>query len=389
MKSFIALLSLTIIYFNGFAQSFTFTQGGTTDKHYYNETPYETLSRKIFLYVEIAGKRRKFLFDTGAPTAINKELAAELKFNVLHKVLVSDALGIQDSVSIVSVKRIKIGNVTFNDIPAVTIIPDFLKCWNIEGVVGSNILRNSIVRIVPDKHLIIITDNEDTLSLKNKINIPLTENNYSQNFPTIKILLKDKVNVEFGFDTGDPGFLSLSEDYMRQLNQFNVYQVLSKGYGSHKLGGFGLQKNDSTYRLKIDFLKIGDSKFDNVITETDKNGVSRIGSKLLDYGAVTLDFINRKFYFEATNAKNDLNEKQWPLRPVINDHKLLVGTVWAKLVDQIKPGQQITAINDIAYDKIDLCDWIHNKSVFDNKEKIILKIKDERGKIKIVQVMKE
>ena len=89
------------------------------------------------------------------------------------------------------------------------------------------------------------------------------------------------------------------------------------------------------------------------------------------------------------NVKNDLNEKQWPFRPVISDHKLLVGTVWGKLIDQIKPGQQIKAIKGIAYDQVDLCDWINNKSVFDNSEKIILTIKDEQSKIKIVQVEKE
>ena len=126
-----------------------------------------------------------------------------------------------------------------------------------------------------------------------------------------------------------------------------------------------------------------------MILETDKNGIPRIGSKLLNYGAVTLDFIHRKFYFDATNTENDLNEKQWPFRPVISNHKLLVGTVWEKLRDQIKPGQQIIAINEIAYDQVNLCDWIHAKSVFDDREKIILKIKDERGKIKTVQVMKE
>lgn len=88
-------------------------------------------------------------------------------------------------------------------------------------------------------------------------------------------------------------------------------------------GSFGLQKNDNTYLLKINFLKIGDARFDNVITETDKNGVSRIGAKLLEYGAITLDFIHRRFYFEVINDKNDLNEKHWPFRPVIRIPKFL------------------------------------------------------------------
>lgn len=92
---------------------------------------------------------------------------------------------------------------TFNNIPAVKIIPDFLKCWHVEGVVGSNILRNSIVKIVPDKHPNILTDNEDKLLLTNKTGIHLIDNNNSQTFPTFKIFFKAKVNLRFGFDTGD------------------------------------------------------------------------------------------------------------------------------------------------------------------------------------------
>ena len=308
---------------------------------------------------------------------------------MLHKELVNDAHGNQGSVIIVGLRGIKIGDVTFNNIPVVTIIPDFLKCWNVEGVVGSNVLRNSIVKIVPAKHQIIITDYEEKLSLTNKTSIPLISNNDSQTFPIIKIFFKGKVDLEFGFDTGDPGFLLLPENYIGQLNLFNVFETLSTGYGANKLGEFGLQKNDNTYRLKIDFLKIGDSRFDNVITETDKNGVPRIGSKLLDYGEVTIDFIHNKFYFDPTNTENDLDEKKWPIHPIIKGHKLLVGTVWGKLIDQIKPGQQITAIDDNNYDQVELCNWVLTKSVFDDKEKIKLAIKDEGGKIKTVQVIKE
>ena len=129
MNPFFNLLFIVILNCNCFAQSFTFNQGGTTEKHYYNEIPYEFINGKIFIYVKVAGKKQKFLFDTGSPSAINKELAAELKFPELYKDLARDAHGNQDSVTIISLKEIKIGNVTFNNISAFTIIPDFLKCW--------------------------------------------------------------------------------------------------------------------------------------------------------------------------------------------------------------------------------------------------------------------
>lgn len=96
MKSFINLLFVVTINYSCFAQSFTFNQGGTTQKHYYNEIPYESIQGKILIYVDVACKKHKFLFDTGSPAAITRELAGELKFPVLYKEQVNDAHGNRD-----------------------------------------------------------------------------------------------------------------------------------------------------------------------------------------------------------------------------------------------------------------------------------------------------
>lgn len=371
------------------AQTFTFNQGGTSSKNYYEEVPYETINGKMFVSVEIAGQQHKFLFDTGAPVAISKELAAQAGLTVIHKGILKDAYGNRDSSLAISIDSIQLGKLIFNQIPAITVIPDFYKCWQVDGVIGSNLLHNSIVSINAVKHIIILTDQEEKLQLKNKKSIPLITSIGAQSDPKIMVRLKDKVNVQLGFDTGDSNFLRIPEDYMNQLKKSGVYEIISKGYGSNNIGIMGAEKNADKFRLKIPILNVSDCRFENVFIETNKNAIPGIGSKLLEYGTVTLDFIHHKFYFDATNSSNDLNEKQWPFQPTVTGDKLVIGVVWEKAINQVKPGQQIIAVNDIDYSKINLCDMVNNKPILAGKETATITVKDELDNIKKIQINKE
>jgi len=339
--------------------------------------------------VEIAGKKHKFLFDTGAPVAISKELAAELNAGVIHRDKVVDATGARDSVSVVMLDSIKLGGLSFGQIPAITLFPDFYKCWGIDGVIGSNLMRNSIVCINSAKHIIIFTDQADKLALKPENSVPLVSNKSQQSDPIIKIKLKNKVILDLGFDTGDNSFLRMSEYLMNSITKAGVYETLAKGYGANTISGLGLQKNAEKYLIKIPVLSIGSAQFTNLITETNKGGIPAIGSKLLDYGIVTLDFIHGRFYFDATNAVNDLNEKQWPFQPTVMANKLIIGVVWDNSPNVVKPGEQIIAINDVDYSTINLCDILNNKAILAGKDEATITIKNEDGKVRKIQISKQ
>jgi hypothetical protein len=389
MKFFLSVLALVLCVTVCPAQSFTFNQGGTQAKNYYQELPYENINGKIIVSVELAGKKHKFLFDTGAPVALNNELAVSLNAAVIHKILAQDAFGHQDSVAVVKVDDIKLGNIDFNSTPALTLFPDFFKCWGVEGVIGSNLLRNSVVSIQNDKHIIIITDQPDKLVLNNKHSAPLITSGNNQSDPVVRVKVNDKATMDLGFDTGDNGFLRIPEDLMNKLAKFNVFELMAKGFGASSAGEMGLQKNADKYRLKFPVLTIGSAVFTNVITETNKQAVPGIGTKLLEYGTVTLDFIHGKFYFEANSETNDLNEKQWAFSPALVGDKLVVGVVWGNAANDVKPGQQITTINGTDYSKVALCDVLTSKSILGGSEAATITIKDEQGNVKTIHIKKE
>ena len=386
MKWFICLFLPLLSGISSLAQKFTYNQGGTSAKNYYEEIPYETVNGKLFVYVEVVGKKAKFLFDTGAPLAVSKELAA--RSGIIHDNILIDAYGNKDSALVVRLDSIRLGSLVFKNIPAISGMPDFYKCWDVEGVIGSNLLRNSIVRIDPVGHLIILTDQADKLGLANKKSIPLIASGI-QSDPKIGVLFKGKVNLLLGFDTGDASFLRISEDNMDQLKRSGAYEILARGYGSHNFSGSGTERNADKYLLKVPFLNVGDGLFQNVVFETFKSTFPAIGSKLLEYGSVTLDYIHGKFYFDAARFTNDLAGKQWSFQPSFTDNKLVVGVVWEDGEAQVTPGQQIIAVDGIDCRHFSLCDLLQRGPILAGKEKVTLTVLDEQGNPKNIQMNKK
>lgn len=390
-KSVYCLLLLALVRTLCAAQPLSLNQGGAISSNYYTELPYESINGKMIVRVELAGRPHRFLFDTGAPMELSKALAAELNASVIHRSMSSDINGAVDSVSVVKLDSIKLGNVTFAGIPALLLFPDFYKCWNIDGVIGSNIFAHSIVSIAGDRHVIIITDDAGKLSLNEKHSVPMMTNNPGnlQNKPVIKIEMGGKVNLSLDFDTGNSDFLHFTDDVMTKLAPYQVYSVLAKGYGASSVGSFGLQADADKYLLKVPYLKIGEARFNNVITQTNKGGMPSIGSKVLNYGNVTLDFINGKFYFDALTGTNDLNEKQWPFQPALKGNQLVVGLIWDKGISLVKSGEQIIAIDGKDYTQPDLCELLNKGAVLAGKETAAITLKNSAGQQRNIQISKE
>lgn len=390
MKIFACVLCL-LISLRCPAQLFSFNQGGTVQKDFYVEIPYESENGKIFIRAEIAGKQHRFLFDTGAPVSISKALAAELNSKTLTKILLGDAFSHHDSTAIVEVNDLKLGELLFDHVPAICGQPDFFDCYHIDGAIGSNLLRNCIVSIAPDRQVIIVTDQKEKLNLKSKNSKPLITTIGLQSSPFISILLKGKRDVEVSieFDTGDKEFFRLEDRLMNMLAKYAVFDTLASGFGADKMSVFGLQDKGKKYLLKVAPITICNGTFTNLVIESNPNAQPSIGSGLLNYGTVTLDFIHHKFYFDARQPLNDLAEKHWPFGTVFINNKLLIGVVYPKAAGQLVSGDQIIAVDDRDLSHLQLCDLINSRPIADGKETVVLTLKDAQGGIKKVMVKKE
>lgn len=385
-RLFILLLFLLLTK-SGFSQNFSYNKGGTKATGYFEEIPYQDINGKLIVKVRVNQVDYNFLFDTGAPTCLSTKILTAVNAEQQGNVHVNDVNGNRASGRSVIIKDIALGNLNFNDIPAVVGVPDFFQCWNVEGIIGSNLLRNSIIQIDSHKKTIVITDLAEKLQLANKTGTSLFLDTI-QSYPVFNAQLSDKSTMPVYFDTGDNGLLFLPETSMEQLKKTKAYEPVTKGYGANQLGLFGLEKDNQKFLLRFPVFDIAEIHLKNVTTVTGKGSAARMGSKMLNYGNVTIDFINRRFYYDGDSKEIDLAEKQWPFQPVFNNNTMVVGLVWQEASSSVLLGEQIVEIDGISFENVTLCNLLSHKPILEGKDQATVTIRSKKGELRKLKVEK-
>lgn len=388
----IAVLCLSTL----FAQEYKgLSQGQPAQKNYLTTVPYTFTRDKMIVQASINNKAYTFLFDTGAPMAISAEVAKELGIKSVQNLEIQDANGAADSLPVVHLNNLKIGTVTFNGVPAL-VIKDFgaLGCLKVDGFIGSNVLRNSVVQILPGNKTLTITDGVKNLKLSRKNSVAMFVEP-GQASPLVSInLLNDKTDADETvlIDTGMSGFYDLSTAVYKNALQYNLFTTLAQATGFYTLGLYGNSKSELQYKVALPELAIGKFGFKNITATTTSDQRSRIGIEILKYGNITLDYLNGRFYFEPFGDPRsiDLAEKSWPFKPVVKGDKIIVGIVWdAALAGKMDAGDEILSFGSLDFKGMDVCQKLLSdlKSVGDN---VTLVIKDaETGEVRTLQVSKE
>ncbi len=370
-------------------------QGYIEQKNYMTTIPYEEVKGKIIVDVLINNKSRKFILDTGAVTTISEEIYKELTPKLLDKVDVADQSGLKDSLSLISLPTVKLKDLTFKDIPAIVVSKNpIFDCFGVDGFIGSNLLRNTVVQFNSKDKTITLSDDPKSLNLKKKYSNEM-ELSYIQSNPFIWIKLKNgkaSANEKILFDTGDDGLYMLSIDAYKQISgQLDIFQKLAESKGSYSLGLHGTATTSQNFIVSIPTLEVNDLKFNNVTAKTTYANTSRFGSEILNYGKVTLDYKNKRFYiepFEDVYAV-ELEKRIWAIDPIMENEKALVGIIWDKTLEsKINVGDQILKFDDIDYQNLDFC-TIFKSSKKVNKTSAIVVLKDSKnGAVKSVEVKK-
>ena len=195
--------------------SINLNQGEIEQKKYSEIIKYEKIKGKLLVDVVINNKKHKFLFDTGAPFAISQKLFKELELPETGSVLVEDNSGIAKQLSLFSLSKLQLGSLIFLSTPGIVLqesTSKMLDCFGIEGIIGSNMLRSSVIQFNDTSNEIIITNNAKNLNLR-KIACQKLELSEIQSSPYFKIeILKadKKIFEKILFDSGDDGFYEMS-----------------------------------------------------------------------------------------------------------------------------------------------------------------------------------
>ena len=385
------ILLLTLISSHIYSQNIDLNIGKVNSKEYYEEVGFEFIKDKIIVPVSIEGKEYKFILDTGAPNIISNEINNLISPKLIKIIPVSDANGKKENLKVVSVKKLILGNIEF--INTATLVYDLnsnpiFKCFGVDGFIGSNMLRKSIIQIDSKKKILTITDSQKKLSLNKKesTKIKLVGN---QSSPYIWINLKglDSGKENVLIDTGMDGLYDVSKRNYQIFKEKEIFNVTGKSKGASSLSLFGDVPMDEHYELLLPSLKLIDTEFVNVVTHTTNDNNSRIGAELLGYGIMTIDFKHKRFYFKPNSRKRNLNDFGFGFTRTLKDEKLIVGFVWdEELKNKLSYGDEILEING---KHVNICNIITKDIINKNNETLKMKIKPKKGEIFEISINKK
>jgi hypothetical protein len=382
----VILLSFLLFSLSSYSQKISLNGGGTKAKNYLITLPYEVVGGGFVVKATVKGKEKRFVFDTGAPMAVQQSWYSQ---NDGQKIKIGDANNNTESTGFAVIDSVNLGGVIFENIPAVVLKGDDIiaKCLSIDGFIGSNLLRNSIVQFDTDRKLILITDNQDSLKLSQQYATKMRLDNQSN--PLITIKINDKESEIILFDSGSDGFYDQSYVYILLYNKQQIFSDSLTGLGSSSIGLWGVEKPQKQQRFKIPSLKIGDTDITNTWTTVTQDWRSRVGLELLNYGKVTIDYRKRKFYFEPKTNPQPYKNESWPVSLTAKDGKVFVGMVWSSVADKVKLGDEVIEIDgQTPKANSTICDMILDYPL-NNKQSATLKLKSADGVIKTVKIEKQ
>ena len=348
------------------AQRVNLSKLGDVPRNYYEEIPFEFVSEKILIPVEIEGETYRFILDTGAPNVVSKRLFEKLGGKAVSSLRVSDANNQSSQMNVANLSEIKLGNALFKNIPALVNLDDsnvVFRCFQIDGLLGSNVLSTSVVQFDLPNKKVILTDQRKKLQLDNA-NREKLELVGKQKSPYVWIeVIGEKTGRErLLVDTGAADLYDLSKAHYATFSKLPIFQERGTSVGGSSIGLFGAGAKEEHARLLLPALKLAGHPFRNVVLETTNDDNSRIGATILKHGLLTLDYKKKRFYFEPFKEETLMDDRARGVSLTSDGKHLLIGLVWEEeLKDKLSYGDVILQIEGEDYE---VCDIIARREEF-------------------------
>lgn len=390
MRNWIIVVILFFCCIQLNAQSLKLDAGKIAQKEFLEEIPFELEFGKIILPVRINGQSYRFLLDTGAPNIISKKIADVINPDFKKDINVVDANNQRQNMELVPIPELQLGSLRYVNGVAIVVDLDnhpILKCFRLDGFIGSNFFKNVVlqvdyaakkIRISPTIKSFAPNSNGQPMKLIGPQLAPYITITYPNEIKTIT----DQALL----DTGMDGFYDLSSRAYKLFNaeSDSVVNTIASSTGVGALGLFEKLGPTPHWMVEIPKVKLSETLFTHaqVITTDDEN--SRIGLKAFEYGKVTLDFNKKKWYYEAGTSA-DLTTKPKQLSPTFIDEKLVVGIVWEEsLQSKLQFGNKIVKINHQSIESLSVCELLKMKEILNENSNYVLEIINNSGETVII-----
>ncbi len=381
MKRIFLTFITTVLTLAGFAQG-----------HYYLEMPYENVNGKLMVSATVDGQKGRFCFDTGAPLYISSALAMKIGTEAQHSQGIIDAAGHKLTVGSTVVGKLVLGEgantITFQG-PKANIIPDgnMIEGFGLDGIIGCDIMPHSVVRFDSKRQVIIITNDATPFNISPRCRMQMDMN--KQNCPFVQINVGNGVIEAPLFDSGSPALYSIGEETALRAIEAGAAEELQKGISTSGFGLGGESTASESSRVKLNDLRIGMGKLRNVVSQTHPGG-TLIGTGLLKYGYVTLDFEHKAFYFEPfESTPTDCYEKHWNLDITYHEGNILVAGAWGNMRSKVELGEEIIAVDGKPLAKVSLEEALKGNLLKISSEKATLTLRRKDQTEHTVEIIKE
>lgn len=256
---------------------------------------------KFSIDAAMNGVERQFVFDTGSPTMISRELAAQLDLKVIGSNTGRDANGRQFTTDIAIVDRLTIGSVTFRSVPV--LISDFSiadpgGCFIDAGVIGSEIFPGSVWHIDGERQMLQIAERFGDLfdheMAQDTIVAPLHDYGYPH-APVFDYAIGEFADKGL-FDTGNSDTMVLFDRVIQdtRVRGAIIPGSIRVGRGSHGVSAAGLGDDTDLIRFEIEGMRLGTAALGRHQGTTRNAPPSLIGLGILDTHDVTLDYLEAR-----------------------------------------------------------------------------------------------
>lgn len=271
-----------------------FKKGEYSQKGEITEVSFTIENGLIIVPTEINGKTYRFLFDTGAPNVVSKELADELELKKRRDIRTVDSQGNSSVLNYVKVNKLSIDNADFlNTTAGVANLrqAEAIACLNIDGLIGANLMRKAYWQIDYSTNTLRIASDFKQLSIPpDSYTIPFTADVTGTPVIHLKIGTTDVKRLKM--DTGSVGFLSTEKDFYKDLKAKGEILAERSSYGINSVGLFGTSEKDTVRQVLVKQFSMGNLTVKEQTIDLKQSKLSLLGNSFFKNYLVTIDWKN-------------------------------------------------------------------------------------------------
>lgn len=341
IKPFLLSLACLISPLMAMAQMHRYNPNFTlSEKDFCDTIPIAIDDGQLFVNVEMGGKARRFLLDTGSSQGMIYENTEMEGIVELGNMISHDANNHADTVKVVALPPFRMGNLQIGHYVA-TVLPRPAVLPKHDAIIGFDLFNRGLyAKIDTQKGIMVLTDRKKAFAEEEKAGFGVR---YKLKWFVPYLLVSPFSNHvdEALFDTGFKQLFTMNKGSFdkhvasdlshlsKSLGADIERQVEGRAKGQFAIGAFGAEKTDEVAFLRLDRLKCGNFSFLDVRCITTQ-GASKIGSPLLQYGSLIINPTKKRLTllpYNGTDSVTIANEQMSVAFVPVNG-RATVGLIW-------------------------------------------------------------